>query len=86
MRSVRVSVGTHNDRPDLARMSLVPFIDTNAIVTDQRLQTVSFPLYMPISCRECDSYKLTIKQPARTCDRTTYHHTMCFDITCKDCI
>ena len=85
VRTVRVSVGAHLDRPDRARMSLVPFIDQTKISVDQRNQTVSFPVYMPLSCRPCDEYRLTIRQPARDCDRNQYNHLSCFDIRCKDC-
>jgi hypothetical protein len=85
VRTVQVSIGAHADRPNLARMSLVPFIDVTRIKTDQRLQIVSFPIFMPLSCRPCDEYRLTVRQPAQDCERNVYNHLACFDIRCRDC-
>ncbi|MGL5734866.1 MAG: Ig-like domain-containing protein [Beijerinckiaceae bacterium] len=85
IRTVRISIGNHLDRPDAARLSLLPFIDANRIRVNQLDQTVSFPIYMPLSCRSCDEFRLMIRQPARDCDRNEYNHLSCFDIRCKDC-
>jgi hypothetical protein len=62
-----------------------PFIDISKIKTNENSMMVSFPIYMPLTCRGCESYRLTIKQPASDCDRTIFNHYSCFDIRCKDC-
>jgi hypothetical protein len=85
VRTVQVSIGVHSDRADLSRLSLVPFIDPSKVKTNGHNQTVSFPIYMPMTCRPCDEYRLTIRQPARDCERNEYNHLSCYDIRCKDC-
>jgi len=85
VRSVRLSVGVHTDTPDLARMATEPFIDPNSVSIDTAQQLVGFVVHMPVSADACTSYRLTIRQPARDCDRNVYNHFMCFDITAKDC-
>lgn len=62
-----------------------PYIDRTKVRTDQRSQTISFPIFMPYTCRDCDTFRLTIRQPASDCDRNIYTHFMCFDIRCRDC-
>lgn len=85
VRSVRVSVGTHNQLPDIGRMSLVPYIDMSGAKVNQHMMTLTFPVTMPISCRPCEYYRLTIQQNARDCEGNTYKHQMCFDLSCKNC-
>jgi hypothetical protein len=85
IRSIVWSVGTTIGLPPREYTSLVPFIDLGKVITDQRMQTVRFPITMPMSCRPCDEYRLTIKQPANDCDRNRYFHISCFDIRCRDC-
>ena len=85
IRSVSISIGSHSEQPNRGRMSLLPFIDPAKVSVNQHDQTVSFPLTMPLSCRPCDEYRLTIRQPARDCDRNEYVHLSCFDIRCRDC-
>lgn len=85
IRSVRVSVGTHNQLPDVGRMSLVPYVDLGKTKVDQRMQTLQFAVVMPISCRPCESYRLTVQQSAMDCERNLYKHRSCFDLSCKDC-
>lgn len=84
-RHVEINIGTNVEARNNALLSLTPFVDLSTVVVDQQLQQVRFPLYMPLSCTECERYKLTIRQPAQDCDCNTFHHFMCFDITCKPC-
>lgn len=84
-RTVRISVGQHHAVADVARMSLVPFVDISKAKINPHLHTLQFAVTMPVSCRPCDTYRLTIKQAARDCERNVYHHLMCFDLRCRDC-
>lgn len=85
VRSVQVSVGTHNQMPEPGRMSLVPYIDLSRSKVNQQMYTLQFPIKMPISCRPCDSWRVTVQQAARDCEGNVYHHRICFDLSCKDC-
>lgn len=82
---VLITVGTPLVAPDRARTATVPFIDVTKIVTDQRLQVVSFAITMPATVQACNTYKLTIKQKAQDCARNVYEHLMCFEIIGRDC-
>ncbi len=82
---VLIAVGSPVEAPDRARTSAIPFIDMSKVVTDQRLQTVSFPLTMPSTVQACNTYKLSIKQPAQDCARNLFHNFMCFDIVGRNC-
>lgn len=84
-RTVQISVGNHFDQPEPWRLAMEPFIDVSKIVTDQRYQTVTIPIHMPLAVLDCESFRLTIKQPARDCNRTVFHHIACFDVIPKDC-
>lgn len=85
IRNVRLSVGVHAQLHEAGRMSLLPFIDQSAVNTDSRNQTVQFPIRMPISARPCDTFRLTIKQPAKDCAGNVYDHISCYDISAADC-
>jgi hypothetical protein len=85
IRHVRVSVGTHLDRREPARMALEPFVDSTKIQTLTQVQEVRFPISMPTNVKECERFRMTVKQPAKDCDGNLYHHLMCFDIIPKDC-
>lgn len=85
VRSVRVSVGVHNDLPDVARMSLTPFIDLSRVKINQQLFTLQFPIQMPVSARPCDNWRVTLQQAAMDCERNLYRHQMCFDLSSKNC-
>lgn len=62
-----------------------PYILPGEISTDMHMQQVRFPIFMPYSCRPCDSYRLRIAQPAKDCDGVLYRHISCYDIHCRDC-
>jgi len=85
VRSVVWSVGLTLGLPPREYTALVPFIDLTKVYTDQHFQTVRFAITMPLSCRACDEYRLTIKQPANDCDRNQFFHLSCYDIRCKSC-
>lgn len=85
VHTVQVSVGSHTDRADSSRMSSAPYVDRQAIKVDDRLMQVSFPIHMPTSVEDCQSFRLTIKQPAKDCDGNLYYHISCFDISPKKC-
>lgn len=84
-RTVRISVGQHTARRDPARMALEPFIDATQIQTLSHTQEVKFPITMPVGVRDCERFRLTIRQPAKDCDGNLYYHMSCFDIVSKDC-
>lgn len=84
-KTVRVSVGQHADRPDGSRTATVPYIDRAAIKVDDKLMQVSFPITMPASVEDCQTFRLTLKQPAKDCEGNLYHHLACFDISPKPC-
>ena len=86
IRMVQVSIGVHNNLPDLSLMATKPFIDRSRVTTNCKTQEVRFPIYMPLSVRDCSRFRLTIQQPAMDCDRSLYHHISCFDIIPKDCL
>lgn len=65
--------------------SLVPYINIAKVTINEAAHTVSFPIYMSHACVGCESYKVTLKQPARDCNGTIYEHFMCFEIRCGDC-
>lgn len=83
--TVTINVGQHSQRRDNSRTATVPYIDRNAIVVDRQMQTVSFPIHMPVSVDNCQSFRLTIRQPAKDCDGNLYQHLACFDISPKTC-
>lgn len=84
-RTVQLNVGMHLNAPNRQLMASLPFISPGAISVDRTMQTVRFPLYMPLSARDCEKYTLTIKQPAQDCECNTYNHFMCFDIRTGNC-
>lgn len=85
VRTVEISVGQHFAKRDRARMATGPFVDMTKINVDRRMQIVKFPIYMPLSVRDCQTFRMTLKQPAKDCDQNTYHHFACFDIRSGDC-
>lgn len=85
IRSVTYTIPTAFGGPPGNFAALIPWIDASKIKVDANMQIVRFPLYMPPSCRPCDTYRLEIKQKAMDCDRTVYTHYSCFDLRCKDC-
>ena len=85
IRTVKISVGSHFSQPNLGFMSSLPFINQQSGTVDQRQQLVRFSITMPVSVRKCESFRLTIRQPARDCDGNCFFHQMCFDIIPKDC-
>lgn len=84
-RSVIIRVGNAIGLPPAQWAATKPYIDRTKVTINARMQTVSFPIYMPPSCQGCNVYRLNIKQPAQDCDRTTYVHLSCYDIRCRDC-
>lgn len=85
VRNVRISVGSHNNLPDVGRMSEVPFVDLRKSKVNQAMHTLTFPVTMPYSCRPCDTYRLTVRQTAMDCERNTLFNDVCFDLRCRDC-
>ena len=83
--TVRITVGTPQVGPDASRMASVPYIDRGAIKVDEKLQLVSFPITMPTTVDDCQSFRLTIKQPAKDCDCNIYQHFACFDVKVSNC-
>lgn len=84
-RSVVIKVGAAVGAAPREWTATMPVIDVSKIKTDMTGQMVSFPIFMPYTCQGCETYRLTIKQPATDCDRNIFHHFSCFDIRCKDC-
>lgn len=80
-----VDVGATGAALPREALATTPFIDVSKVSYLQGPQHVQFPIYMPVMCRPCDSYKMTIKQPARDCNGNVYHHFSCYTITCNDC-
>lgn len=85
IRSVVFKVGNALGNAPQAFRSAAPYIDPSKIVVDKASQIVGFPLYMPLTARSCEWYRLLIKQPAQNCDGSLFHHFACFDIRPKDC-
>lgn len=85
VRAVSITVGSPSGSQDPRVFATQPYIDRSKIVTNQRIQTVSFAIYMPLTCRECDSFNMQLKQPAQNCNRDRFDHLSCFDITCQNC-
>lgn len=85
MQTVRIAVGNPATRADPARLAAVPYVDRGAVKVDDRMQTVSFPISMPTAVEDCQSFRLTVRQPAKDCDGNLYYHLSCFDITTKSC-
>lgn len=85
VRNVRVSVGFHNQIPDVGRMADIPYIDVSRTKVNQNMHTLQFPLTMPMSCRPCETYRLVVQMSAMDCERNVYQHRICFDLSCKDC-
>jgi hypothetical protein len=91
IRTVQVTTTTtvgdanQNANQDPGRLSLVPYVYSDKAMVDSRLQTVRFPVYMPLSCRPCDQYRLTIRMRARDCDAIVYQHLSCYDFRCRNC-
>lgn len=83
--SVVIKVGDALGAAPAQWTALKPYIDRSRVMINAPMHTVSFPIFMTPACRACDSYRLTIRQPAQDCDRNTYVHLSCFEIRCKDC-
>lgn len=62
-----------------------PKINAGGVIYDQKFQRVSFQLWLPPSCRPCETWRLTVQQPAKDCDGNVYTNEMCFDIRCGKC-
>lgn len=85
IRHVSIDVGTHNEQLDFSRTALIPYVVRDEVYVDQRTQTLFVPIYMPTSVQSCESHRLTIRQPAQDCDRRTFYHLSCYDITRSAC-
>lgn len=62
-----------------------PKVNAGAIEYNQRMQRTSFQLWMPPSCQPCETWRLTVQQPAKDCDGNVYTNEMCFDVSCGNC-
>jgi hypothetical protein len=83
--TVVISVGQHNQKRDNARLSKTPYVDRQSISVDRYTQRVSFPITMPVTVKPCQSFRLSIRQPAKDCDGNTFYHLSCYDITSGKC-
>jgi hypothetical protein len=79
------AVGINNGSAPKEWSALGPYLGVSKVVINESLHTISFPIYMSHACSACESYKLTIKQPARDCNGNIYEHFMCFEIRCGGC-
>lgn len=92
IRPVNINVGGATGIPpkgwgQAASMGLQ--IDRSKMKVNQKLQTVSFPMYMPPSndastIDACRRYRATIKAFARDCEEE-YSHITCIDVTSARC-
>ncbi len=60
------------------------YIDRTKIQVDTRFQTVTFPVALFPDARECERFRINIRQNARDCDNT-YSHLMCIDVYVGKC-
>lgn len=82
--AVRITVGAPVISAAQPFGALGLFIDRTKIKVDQRFQTISFPMFLAPDARQCDVFKVQIKQPARNCDDLFYHLT-CFEVHVGKC-
>lgn len=83
IKFVVISVGN----PGPAVPAFLPsglYVDQSKIMVDRRLHQISFPISMLPDARECEKYKLEVRQTARDCDNVFSHYS-CFDVFVGKC-
>lgn len=85
LKNVANLVDVTDGQPDIGRMSTEPYIYMDRVKTNQKMHTVQFPIYMPLTARDCEVWTMTVQQRATDCDKNVYTHEMCFDFRVGKC-
>lgn len=79
---VGITVGAPTHAAPYQTTGLV--IDRTKVKVDVHAHKLSFPITMLPDARECEVYKISIRQQTRDCD-DTYAHVSCFDVHVGRC-
>lgn len=60
-------------------------IPRNRILIDVIGHSISFPVEITPAARECDIYRITVRQPALDCDGNCFYHVSCYDLSISKC-
>ena len=83
LRQVRIAVGSPTGPVPLIHDA--PWVNMQMLDINQRTQSLSFAITMPTTARDCDAWRMWVKQPAKDCDGNVYEHISCYDITPSKC-
>jgi Bacterial Ig domain len=81
---VVVSVGNPGPVVVPANLPYGLYVDRTKIAVDARHHQISFPISLMPDAKECERFRLEIRQAARDCDNV-YSHYACFDIFVGKC-
>lgn len=85
IRHIRIDVGGPYGPSEWWRLSMRPVLLAERARVDRNMHTVSMPIWMPWSCRPCDRFRITIRQPYEECDGNFLWHIECLDVSCTGC-
>lgn len=85
VRHVRIDVGSPTTPIEWWRSGMVPALIMERAHVSRGVHQLSVPIWMPWSCRACDRFRLTIRQPYEDCDGNLLWHIECIDVSCAGC-
>lgn len=85
VRHVQFAVNAPTSAPEPWRLALTPYMFPGELTVDQPHHATLMSIYMPLSCRDCDLFRMSVRQPLEECDGTRFWREICIDFMCKDC-
>lgn len=82
--AVKLAIGAPTTVQPVGNGRLGLYIDPTRIRIDQRMQQIAFAMYLAPDARQCDVFKVNIKQPAQSCD-DTFYNLSCFEVHVGKC-